>query len=47
MTRGPPKERLTVSLHPQNKEFLDQGHINASGWIDQLVRKYRNGQVEL
>ena len=47
MVRTPPKKRITITVHPSNKEFLDQGHINASGLIDKLVKKYRKGEVEL
>jgi hypothetical protein len=46
MAERPPKERVTVSIDPRNKEFLSQQHINASGLVDKLLHRVRKGEIK-
>jgi hypothetical protein len=43
----PPKQKITVTVNTGNYKFLKEPHVNASGLIDRLVKKYRDGEVEL
>lgn len=39
------KDRLTVSLEPENAEYLRRDDINASGLVNNLVEEHRKGGV--
>jgi hypothetical protein len=41
------KDRVTVTVHPQVKEYLQQSHVNASGLVDKLVSMHMRGEIEL
>jgi len=41
------KERITVTVRPQVKEYLQQDHVNASGLVNQLVSMYVAGRIDL
>jgi len=43
----PPKEKITVTLNRHNYSYLKRPHVNASGLVDVLVKKYRDGEIEL
>jgi hypothetical protein len=42
-----PKEKITVTLNKYNYNYLKRPHVNASGLVDVLVKKYRDGEIEL
>lgn len=37
------KTRISATIDPENAEFLEQSHINASGLINELLTQYRTG----
>lgn len=47
MANRPPKEKITVSVDKANYAYLKRPFVNASGLIDVLVKKYRDGEIEL
>jgi len=47
MAKRPPKEKITVSVNKGNYAYLKRPHVNASGLVDVLVKKYRDGEIEL
>lgn len=47
MANRPPKEKITVSVNKANYAYLKRPHVNASGLVDVLVKKYRDGDIEL
>lgn len=44
---NPPKEKITVTVNKWNYAYLKRPHVNASGLVDVLVKKYRDGEIEL
>lgn len=40
------KERRAVSIDEDVDEYLDQPHVNASGLVNDLVKRHMNGDVE-
>jgi len=47
MAKRPPKEKITVSVKKGNYAYLKRPHVNASGLVDVLVKKYRDGEIDL
>lgn len=39
------KERLSVSVDAEVEQYLRQDHINASGLVNDLVKRYMNGDA--
>jgi hypothetical protein len=44
---NPPKEKITVTVNKWNYNYLKRPHVNASGLVDVLVQKYRDGEIDL
>jgi hypothetical protein len=41
------KERVTVTVHPEVRAYLQQRHINASGLVNKLVRMHMRDKIKL
>jgi len=47
MAKRPPKKKITISVNKGNYAYMKQTHVNASGLVDVLVKKYRDGEIDL
>jgi hypothetical protein len=44
---GPKKDKITITVNRGNYKYLKRPHVNASGLVDVLVKKYRDGEIDL